>query len=476
MSVSVGLRARIAVYVVAALGIAACQRTPIKRGEDTGAAQEANQKAVSDFKPQSEAMEATLAKNPEDLITRQRLLILYTTLGDKVIGQQATIEARRRHILWLIQHHPEHRGARARQAWILTQPGDADPDPAGYQEGRKLWLAQVERPDAPISFLNGAARYFRQNDKPLAETMLLRARLIEPKGHWSIELGRLYYEILVGAKSTGSDGTVASVSAAEAHSPYATRIRRKLDESVDATLLTTAADSLGLQGPALYENHRIDFDPVALAMTYLGKAVQLDPQSTPAHQVALNIRFKERGGISPGIPKGSSPQARYDMVESQPEAQRLLAMSLLAEAVVVNSEEAAAKHDAAQASASAEIARRAAEEALRLAAKFPNDPDCGTAIYNANMVLGLLALRGRDRKVAIQFMLDASQAPPTEELAYSMSDFSLMLPERLFQDGQRDAVVQFLERFARGNVSSKGYLLESAKAIRSGKKPLWVLK
>ena len=41
---------------------------------------------------------------------------------------------------------------------------------------------------------------------------------------------------------------------------------------------------------------------------------------------------------------------------------------------------------------------------------------------------------------------------------------------------ERDSVAEFLERFSQMNVSEKGYLQESAKAIRSGKKPLWVQK
>jgi hypothetical protein len=92
------------------------------------------------------------------------------------------------------------------------------------------------------------------------------------------------------------------------------------------------------------------------------------------------------------------------------------------------------------------------------------------------MVLGLLAMRAGNRKAAVQSMLDASRAPSTEELAYSASDFTLKLPEWLFQVGERDAVAEFLERFAQVNVSQKGYLQESAKAIRAGRKPLWVLK
>jgi tetratricopeptide (TPR) repeat protein len=479
-------RAILAACLVAVSLVAGCrQQSQPATGSPKGAAGrpvETGDSELSlpagDLKPeQVAALEAAVDKDPENLFARNKLLIFYLNSGDKVVGQQATIAARRRHIVWLIQHHPEAKATRSWGARIFTAPGDQDPDPVGYEEGRKLWLAQVERPDTAVSILSGAARFFRVNDKPLAEKMLLRAQALEPKGRWSGELGRLYYEILVGANATTAQGVVRSVSLADAHGAYAKEIRRKLTLSTDVTLLVTTAESLGQWGRTLFENHSIDFDPVALARTYLEKALQLDPQSILAHQVAMNVRFLDRGGQLAIIPQGSSLEAQYRVLAALPEAQRYLRMSLLAEAAYTGAEQVdASRHNPAAAKAEFETARTCAQEALQLAPKFRNDPDYGTAIYNANMVLGLLAMRAGNRKAAVQFMLDASKAPGTEELAYSMTDFSLKLPEWLFRDGERDSVAEFLERFSQMNVSEKGYLQESAKAIRSGKKPLWVQK
>src|ERR1039458_7528882 len=47
-------------------------------------------------------LEAELKKNPEDLDAHKKLLIFYSRRGEKVLGEQKTIPARRRHILWLI--------------------------------------------------------------------------------------------------------------------------------------------------------------------------------------------------------------------------------------------------------------------------------------------------------------------------------------------------------------------------------------
>jgi hypothetical protein len=467
-------------------GLAACSRKPPqkteKQAEEKQSAEVGESKlepgqGIPDLKPkQVDALESIVSKDPKNLQARGMLMNFYWLGGDKMLGQQATIEARRKHILWIIQNHPEDKAARSGGGLILTRPGDADPDPAGYQEGKKLWLAQVEKPDAPASVLTAAARFFRENDKPLTEKMLLRLQALQPQNRWTSELGALYYEILVGSRATDLDGKVRLVNLADAHSPYANEIRDKLSHSTDVTLLVMTAKSLGMWGRTLYENHSLDFDPVALARTYLDKALQVDSQSILAHQIALNIRFLDRGGQTVTIPQGSSAEAQYQALEALPEEHRYFRMSLLAEAAYTNAEALeAGPHDAASAKAALETARKSAQEVLQLAPKFPGDPDSGTALYNADMVLGLLAVGDRNRKAAVRFMMDASNVPSTEELAYGGNDFSFKLPERLYQDGERDSVADFLERFAQGNVSQKGYLVESAKAIRNGKKPLWVM-
>jgi hypothetical protein len=468
--------------LIVGCGLAACnghshsqpQRTDKQPAEVSDADLEPGQ-TIPDLKPkQVEALESIVAKDPQNLQARDKLMSFYWFSGDKMFGQQATIEARRRHILWMIEHHPDDRAARSGAGLILTRTGDRDPDPIGYQEGKKLWLAQVEKPDAPASVLTGASRFFRENDKPLTEKMLLRLQAMQPLSRWTSELGRLYYEVLVGARATDSEGMVRLVSLADVHSPYADEIRGKLSRSTDVTLLVMTAKSLGMWGRTLYENHSIDFDPVSLARTYLDKAFQVDPKSILAHQIALNIRFLDRGGQTLSIPKGTSAAAQYQALAALPEAHRYFRMSLLAEAAY--NEAGANQHDTAAAKADLETARKCAQEVLQLAPKFPGDPDSGTALYNADMVLGLLAVRAHNRNAAVQFMMDASNVPVTEELAYFGNDFSFKLPEQLYHDGEGDSVAVFLERFAQGNVSQKGYLLESAKAIRSGKKPLFVVR
>src|SRR5215510_10842976 len=57
-------------------------------------------------KVEAEALEAALASNPDDLATRAKLLGFYFRGAVRLDGPETTIAARRRHILWLIEHNP----------------------------------------------------------------------------------------------------------------------------------------------------------------------------------------------------------------------------------------------------------------------------------------------------------------------------------------------------------------------------------
>jgi len=423
---------------------------------------------------QAAELEAALAKNPEDARARQKLLMFYSESGTQVIGEEKTIAARRRHAFWLIEHHPDSELAGTWGARIFPTAAGPHPDPAGYAQAKRLWLAQTERPDTPVPVLTNAALFFDVADKPLAEKMLLRAQALDPQGHWAGRLGRLYYEILVGSNASMPMGVVRSVSLAGAHGPYANQIRKKLADSTDAGLLSAVGDALITWGGRLYQNHHIDFDPLPLGKSYLEKALQLDPRSIRAHEAMFRLRAVERGGEIPAIPRNASPESQYQALSTLPEPERFVRLSMLAESAYIRGDmDDYYRHDQAAAKAGWQLAGKYARESLRLAPKFRNHPDYGTALYKANMVLGMLAMRDGNRKAAVQYMLEASKAPGSEELAYSMDFFTFKLPGWLLKDGERDSVIEFLERFARVSISQKDYLLESARLIRNGRKPPW---
>jgi hypothetical protein len=136
-----------------------------------------------------------------------------------------------------------------------------------------------------------------------------------------------------------------------------------------------------------------------------------------------------------------------------------------------------AKHDLVAAKASWARARKDAREALRLAAKYRSSPDYGTAIHRANMTLGMIAMRvDGDKKTATKHLLEASRAPATKELAYSSDYFTYKLPVLLLKyggAGEREAVIEYLERFGKICQRPDLPLLEAAAQLRKGYMPRW---
>jgi len=478
----------------------ACRRQPAPpaplREDPQYAEQRAKQKAQSDFykaaqdmSPQQVAeLEASLKKDPEDLVTLEKLLMFYAPISEEVkgekgkwapicaqvIGERECIAARRPHILWLIEHHPDNKLAGDWGARIFPTTLDPLADPAGYAAAKKLWLEKTSPSDVGVAVLKNAAAFFEASDKPLAEKMLLRAQALDPKGHYSYSLGRLYALVLVGSNSSMPLNVVRTVSAEEAHSAYAQEIRKKLAETTDAELLTTAADYLDPWARRLYENHKIDFDPVALAKSYLERAIQLNPQLLQAQTRLRNQRIVERSARLRVILQNVTKDAEYQTIAALPEAEQFEFLPGLAIGAYLEGENADYyKHDTTGAKAAWERARKYAQDGLRLASKLHDDPEYGTNIYMGNIVLGLVTFREGNRQAAVNYMLAASHAPAAEDLEYYVP-FHIRLTGYLLKYGERESVIEFLERIAQ--VVSDRYkteLLNAASQIRKGIQPIW---
>lgn len=115
-------------------------------------------------------LEAALASLPYHFPTRARLLGFYFHKGSATFGPAATIEARRRHILWLIENHPEAPLAGLPEA--LIEPGGNDlADQDGYDQARALWLQQAEKNTANPTVRENAAKFLQHHDTALAESL-----------------------------------------------------------------------------------------------------------------------------------------------------------------------------------------------------------------------------------------------------------------------------------------------------------------
>jgi hypothetical protein len=418
------------------------------------AASESNKAVLGMNVQQVAELEALVKKNPEDLEARRKLLMFYAESGVKVLGEKRAAEARKFHSLWLIQHHPENELV---TAWG-THIGPSD-QPA-YAQARRLWLAHTERQDVPVAVLTHAAFFFTSSDSPLAEKLLLRAQAADPKGHYSAWLCRLYAQVISGPDAQGA---------------YAQEIRKKLAESTDAELLIRTGNALTMVYGMRPPKQKATFDPMSLGKSYLERGLQLNPNSASARSYLGMLRAIDH---IPAAIRNVPPESGYQAVSSLPEAERLQFLPGVARNEYMQGDmQEYYKHDLVAAKASWERARSYAREALQLASKFRNDPNYGTAIYRANMTLGMVAMRvDGDKNTATKHLLEASKAPATEELAHSADYFTFKLPVLLLKYGgadEREAVIEYLERFGKISQRPDSPLLKSAAQLRKGYMPSW---
>jgi hypothetical protein len=252
-------------------------------------------------------------------------------------------------------------------------------------------------------------------------------------------------------------------------------IRKTLGESHDHELLTATGWFLarGMRGPQPFR----EFDPDDWAEWCFKRALQVNPHAVLAHTALLEIQGREKWAR--GEPLWSVPPAQLsDSVAALPEADRFERLPGLARTACQSIDSMDRWNDDPLIRDRIELARQQAkgfaEDALNLAPRYRNHPQYGTAIYMANMTLGTLALREGDRKTAAVFLRKASRAPASEELAYSegiASHYHWHLAADLLKQGERDAVLDFLDRMAAISVADRFELREAAAEIHRGGTP-----
>lgn len=463
---------------------AACRQPPAPLMEDPAfAADRARLKAKEELvktaqrmtPDQGAALEAAWRANPADLAALERLLIYY---GPEFSGKegptdQQKIVARRPLILWLVEQHPEDELARSWMARIFPSRRDPLADPIGYERVKAIWLRHASRPDATVPILSNAAYFFEANDKPLAEQMLLRAQALEPSRPWSQRIGRLYALILVGSDASMPLNVVRSVNPQDASSADAQEVRQKLATTTDARLLASTGESLVRPGSVVTaRKDALPFDPVPLGRTYLDRAVQLDPQLRQARALLASLRHRDENERR-WQPLRSVPREQWpETIGLLPERDRFVLLSHLADNEYLRAELAHnEKKDETAAAGAWARSKKYAQDALALAPKFRDDPQYGLAIYHANIALATHALREGDKATAVDYMLKASDAPPSDAFLAVSSAAHLRLINYLLKYGERESVAVFLERSARLGVLEPDRMLEDAAAIRAGRMP-----
>jgi uncharacterized protein (TIGR03435 family) len=429
-----------------------------------------------------ESLEAAVNEHPDDLGALRRFLIGYwvqyapsstsierNPLVANKVADPRLLAARRTFILRLIERHPDADLADAIEAQIFPRdltsffPGD----PLGYQRARAAWIGQTRGSDASAVVLGHAADFFAIADKPMAEQMLLRARALDPQGPWTARLGQFYKTVFRGAIAPSGRNNGRMVSAPEPRSAYAMAIREKLGASTDETLLTATGWFLG----GLRDQPFMALDTETWGEACLTRALEINPRAVLAHSALLDVR-RQRDNHEPLW--RVAPASRDAYVAAMTERQRFEQLPDLARdayGMVTEFDRLNDQNLRGRLELGRDQARRYAEDALKLAPKFRDDPNYGIAIYTANMTLSALALHDRDRKASLAYLERASQAPPSEQLVYGGDVVWRRHVRDLVAQGERQAAIAFLERIARTNVAGRIELREWAAQLRRGVPP-----
>ena len=248
----------------------------------------------------AEAIESLLENTPDDLAARTRLLGFYFRGATRLYSREFTIEARRRHILWLIEYNPGAEASALSEATIDAK-GHALADPAGFEQASELWMEQTRRHAQDVRVLSHAAKFFLLSDKERAVSLLRQAQSAEPDGReWPARIGYVHALGILGVDMVNQNGLPTSHNAAEANSAFALHARDELMASSDATLVGVAGNIVGQYGTMLsaFYFDRFAVDHTALSEALLSRAQQLEPNN-PRWSSDLERLRKLRSTVSP---------------------------------------------------------------------------------------------------------------------------------------------------------------------------------
>jgi peroxiredoxin len=394
-----------------------------------------------------EALEKQIEANPDqpgnrnsalEMLARQRL----------DLPEEKIREARRRHILWLIEFYPEMRFFIP--ATALIPPRGRFADPEGYAETTALWKRQIAKPGASTEIIANAAIYMKAFDRPEAREILNTGLRDHPNdAALNRALGIVDAADLAGI-STISDRGFFTVAPAQNDAA-----RRALDTSKNADRLTGAATFFAQNNIDLPFDARFgDDDQWSLAERWLRRAVEIDPRVEQGKQTLANVlRVQSSRSTDPR----DKVRLLRDAEALSDERAKSTFLPDLAKAEFDSNDDAAAERDA----------RRMLEIAPDVARRNPQTAAMLT--HRGNTILGQLALMRGDKAEAKQ-RLAASLKLPEKTNNFQFPGVDLGLAQDLADAGERDAVLAYLEqsrvfwKYDRGRIDHLVNLVRKTKS------------
>ncbi len=363
-----------------------------------------------------ERAEKKIADHPDSIPDRVAFLSSLINRNLVLSGDKIR-ELRRRHILWLIEHHPEATNF-AEPALLLPDHGRLA-DPAGSAEAVGLWKALAADPNAKPAVIANAAIYLRALNIRSA-LLILDGRPDNPA--FSRARGMVDGAAVIGLSGLGQ-GPHFVRSAAWRSSPEAKAARAEIDSSTNPYLVGKAGTVLSsaerqIETPS--DLMLADDDPFKLGDRWLRRAITLSPPGDEwKAALSLALGFEANHAVDPSEKVRLLREADSLAVEST----RPGVLSSLASAEFDAGDDTAAERDAQQ--------------------LLSSDPKNGFFYNAAQTTLGRIAAAKGDLSGAKMRLIASVTMPATIKNAVLQPNFTLA--QDMYDAGEKDAVIQFLE-------------------------------
>ena len=394
---------------------------------------------------QAAPMEEALKKTPEDIETRARLMGFYFAPNSQSLKPEARVQARRRHILWLIANHPDSALLALSEATV-NHDGQYLGDSDGYEQAKKAWLEAVAKKDVSADVLSNAARFFLLPEKELAADLYGRARKLEPGNPlWVGSQGSVMAFGIMGITSVNQNGFPDAADPKEAVSDVAKKFRADLEASKDVELLLAAAGELmarGVMAQSMAQSKsgaRFPVDALGVAEVLLKRAEGFAPKNDAVHNgLARNYELRAMSSTTDQDRK-SWVSLRYDELR--------LGLTGLKKDDPASSQQLLTLARAAMDAGDTDGAQALAKDLLAILPKLSADPEYKRGAddikHHSCIILGRVALRKGDVETAKADLLEAGHVGGGQTLAAYGPNMSLA--KELLERGERDTVLQFLQ-------------------------------
>jgi peroxiredoxin len=404
---------------------------------------------------QIENIEKNLAKNPDDPSARMRILQLLS--DPNVAGEipySKLIEKRREQILWMIEYYPDFHGSFLRSDAVIAGDG-MFADPEGYARSVELWKKVVASPNATTQAVANAANYLKSTDRRLAREILNTALAQHPEDP-ALERA---VGVVDAAAMMGIDGVIErgqfTASREVREGAEAQAACKEIEASTNGYVLAGAAQLF--VASVVRNQGQIDFgddDAVSLAEKWLRRAIALSPSTeefkTMLFQVLRNAANR---------PEDPRERVRLfaEAVNLAPDREKANLLPDLARAEFEAGDDAAAERDAKAALEHvAEVNRR-------------NQQLGQSMIHRANIVLGRIALtKGNVAEAKARLLASLDLPEDTAQFRFGGPDMSLA--RELTDAGERDAVIEFLERSRKFWFYDRGQIDHRIRMVKAGRK------